>query len=183
MCAHTQIAIEQAREKDKLMANTILHHRRLVVIALAVALALAVVVVLPRASSAAPPEPVDVTVEIPGCEFPVLAEVSGKSKEIDLPSGKTLFTSPGLRITLTNLEELENQVTYVITGSFLATEQADGNFFVVARGRNLIFGPDVGMFLTIGRFTFVGSNADGVFVALTPPTGEGRLIDVCALLE
>jgi hypothetical protein len=73
-------------------------------------------------------------------------------------------------------------VTYVITGSFLATELADGNFFVVARGRNLIFGPDVGMFLTIGRFTFVGFNVDGAFVALTPPTGEGRLIDVCAAL-
>jgi hypothetical protein len=152
---------------------------RLAVFALAVILALAVV---PRASSAAPPEPVDVTATLPGCDFPVFAEVSGKSKVNELPSGQTLFTSPELRITLTNLEEPTKEVKYVITGSFLATELDDGNFFVVARGRNLIFGPDVGMLLTIGRFTFIGFNAEGATVALTRPTGEGRLIDVCARL-
>ena len=147
-----------------------------------VALALAVVWVLPRASSAAPPGDVDVTTELPGCDFPVGAEVSGKSKVTDLPSGQTLITSPNLRITLTNLNEPTNQVTYVITGSFLTTEQDDGNLFVEARGRNLIFGPEVGIFLTIGRFTFVGFEDEGPIVAITPPTGEGSLTDVCAVL-
>jgi hypothetical protein len=158
-------------------------HRRMLVLVAGAALALAVVLVLlPRASSAAPPEPVDVTTELPGCNFPVGAEVSGKSKVTDLPSGQTLITSPNLRITLTNLTEPTNQVTYVITGSFLTTERVDGNLDVEARGSNLIFGPEVGIFLAIGRFTFVGFEDGGPIVAITPPTGEGRLTDVCALL-
>jgi hypothetical protein len=158
-------------------------HRRMLVLVAGVALALAVVLVLPRASSAAPPEPVDVTTTLPGCDFPVLAEVSGKSKVMELPSGQTLITSPNLRITLTNLTEPTNQVTYVITGSFLTTERPDGNLDVEARGSNLIFGPEVGIFLTIGQFTFTGFEADeGVVVATTPPTGEGNLTDVCAVL-
>ena len=158
-------------------------HRRMLVLVAGVALALAVVLVLPRASSAAPPGPVDVTTTLPGCDFPVEAEVSGKSKVIDLDSGQTLITSPNLRITLTNVTEPTNQVTYVITGSFLTTERTDGNLDVEARGRNLIFGEEVGIFLTIGQFTFIGREVDeGVIVALTPPTGEGSLTDVCALL-
>jgi hypothetical protein len=158
-------------------------HRRMLVLLAGVALALAVVLVLPRASSAAPPGPVDVTTTLPGCGFPVEAEVSGKSKVIDLPSGQTLITSPNLRITLTNVTEPTNQVTYVITGSFLTTERTDGNLDVEARGSNLIFGEGVGIFLTIGQFTFIGREVDeGVIVAITPPTGEGSLTDVCALL-
>jgi hypothetical protein len=157
-------------------------HRRMLVLVAGVALALAVVLVLPRASSAAPPEPVDVTTTLPGCDFPVLAEVSGKSKVMELPSGQTLITSPNLRITLTNLNEPTNQVTYVITGSFLTTERPDGNLDVEARGSNLIFGPEVGIFLTIGQFTFIGFEDEGAVVAITPPTGEGSLTDVCAVL-
>jgi hypothetical protein len=159
-------------------------HRRMLVLVAGVALALAVVLVLPRASSAAPPGDVDAEdVPLPGCAFPVSADVSGKSKVMDLPSGQTLITSPDLRITLTNEVEQTNQVTYVITGSFLTTEQDDGNLLVEARGRNLIFGEGVGIFLTIGQFTFTGREADeGVIVAITPPTGEGSLTDVCALL-
>jgi hypothetical protein len=154
----------------------------MLVLVAGVALALAVVLVLPRASSAAPPGDVDVTTTLPGCDFPVLAEVSGKSKVIDLDSGQTLITAPNLRITLTNVTEPTNQVTYVITGSFLTTERTDGNLDVEARGSNLIFGPEVGIFLAIGRFTFVGFEDEGPIVALTPPTGEGSLTDVCAVL-
>lgn len=55
----------------------------------AVALALAIVVMLPRASSAAPPEPVDETFVIEGvCDFPVLADMTGKVKFIDLPGAR-----------------------------------------------------------------------------------------------
>jgi hypothetical protein len=135
-------------------------------------------------ASAAPPEPVDTTpFPVEGiCPFPMLAELSGKTKDIDLGSGQTLSTAPGLRVTLTNLAEPTNQVSYVITGSFLLTEQPDGTLFVVARGRNIVFGPEVGMFLTIGRFTFVGFDADGTILAGTQPEGNGRLIDVCAQL-
>jgi hypothetical protein len=110
------------------------------------------------------------------------AQLSGKSKVKELPGGRILSTSPGLRVTLTNIEEPTNQVSYVITGSLLIRELDDGNQFVVARGRSIVFGPDVGMFLTIGRFTFVGFDAEGTSLALTKPEGSGRLIDVCAQL-
>jgi hypothetical protein len=135
-------------------------------------------------ASAAPPEPVDSTPFLVEdiCPFPMEAQLSGKSKVKVLPGGRILSTSPGLRVTLTNHEEPTNQVSYVITGSFLETERADGNLFVVARGRNIVFGPDVGMFLTIGRFTFVAFDADGTPIALTRPEGNGRIIDVCAQL-
>lgn len=140
-------------------------------------------------ASAAPPEPINsLTQTLRGsCDFPVRAEVSGKLKTIELPGGRTLLTSPGLRVTLTNLEEPANQVTYVVTGTYLTRELSDGNLFVVARGRNVIFGPDIGMFLTIGRFTFVGFNEEVNTIvntiALTPPTGKGRVIDVCDRLS
>jgi hypothetical protein len=73
-------------------------------------------------------------------------------------------------------------MSYVITGSFLETELANGNLFVVARGRNIAFGPEVGIFLTIGRFTLIAFDAEGTPLSLTGPTGQGRLIDVCARL-
>jgi hypothetical protein len=158
----------------------VLRRRLSVLVAMVV---LTLMLVATRDVSAEPPQPVDVTATLPGCDFPVLAEVSGKSKVQELPGGRTLSTSPGLRITLTNQEDTSNQVTYVITGSFLIRELEDGTEFVVARGRNLIFGPDVGMFLTIGRFTLIGQTIQaGPTVALTRPTGQGRLVDVCATL-
>jgi hypothetical protein len=116
------------------------------------------------------------------CPFPMEAELSGKSKVKELPGERTLSISPGLRVTLTNLEEPTNQMSYIITGTFLETELANGTLFVVARGRNIVFGPEVGMFLTTGRFTFIAFDADGTPLALTRPTGQGRLIDVCARL-
>jgi hypothetical protein len=155
----------------------------MLVLVLGTALALAAAFVLPRNSSAAPPEPVDTTpFLVEGiCDFPLQAELSGKSKVKELPGGRTLITSPGLRVTLTNLEEPTNQETYVITGSFLTRELSDGTLFVEARGRNIIFG-DFGMLLTIGRFTFIGFGEGGNVGALERPTGKGRIIDVCAQL-
>jgi hypothetical protein len=154
-------------------------HHRLIVCVLAVALALAMAVMLPRATSAAPPEPVDSTEVVEGeCDFPVLLEVSGKEKVIEF-DGNTLITSPRLRATLTNLDEPTNQVTVGITGTVRVKELANGDVVFVFRGRNLLFGPDVDFILTIGRFT--GSmTAAGEFSSIT---GEGRVIDVCALLE
>jgi hypothetical protein len=154
-------------------------HHRLIVCVLAVALALAMAVMLPRATSAAPPEPADQTDTLEGiCDFPVLFEVSGKSKFIDLPGTRAIQTSPGLRVTLTNPEEPANQVRYVITGAFHVTVLDDGSQAVVATGRNILFDPSFGMFLTIGRFTFVVDEEGN----LSLPTGKGRLIDVCAAL-
>lgn len=153
------------------------------VLALAVALALALlavaVVASPKAASAAPPDPVDDTFRIKDvCDFPVRFEVSGKAKFIELPDGRAIAISPGLRVTLTNLEERTNSVSYVITGAFHMRELANGRLLVVATGRNLLFDPSFGMFLTIGRFTFK-VNEDG---SITRPKGEGRMINVCRRL-
>jgi hypothetical protein len=153
------------------------------VLAGTLALIVALLVLVPKAASAVPPEPVDETpFRIKGiCDFPLRAELSGKSKVKELSGGRTLITAPGLRVTLTNLEEPTNQKTYVITGSFLTRELSDDTLFVVARGRNIVFG-DFGMLLTIGRFTFIGFGEGGNVGALERPTGKGRIIDVCAQL-
>ena len=151
---------------------------------MAATLVAVVALALAGTAFAAPPEPVDTKpFPVEGiCPFPMEAQLSGKSEGKELPGGRILSTSPGLRVTLTNLKEPANQVSYVITGSFLETELANGNLFVVARGRNIVFGPEVGMFLTIGRFTFTAFDADGTPLALTRPTGNGRIVDVCARL-
>ena len=158
--------------------------RRLVICVLAcvlaVALALAMVVMLSRPTSAAPPEPFEDTAVVEGeCAFPVLLEASGKVKFIDLGGGNTLITSPGLSATLTNLNEPSHQVTIGITGAVHEEVLANGDVVFVFTGRNLLSGPDVDFILTIGRFTGT-MTAGGEF---TPITGEGRVIDVCALLE
>jgi hypothetical protein len=153
-------------------------HRTLMVCVLAGVFALAVALMAARDASAAPPEPVDdtFTIEEGVCDFPVLAEVSGKTKIIELPGEAFIATSPGVRITLTNQDQPTHQLTYVITGALHATELGSGDLLLVVTGRNLLFDPSFGMLLTIGRFTQV---FDEQTETLTPPQGKGRVIDVC----
>jgi len=153
-------------------------HRTLMVCVLAGVFALAVALMAARDASAAPPEPVDdtFTIEEGVCDFPVLAEVSGKTKFVELPGEGFIATSPGVRITLTNQDQPTHQLTYVITGALHATELGSGDLLLVVTGRNLLFDPSFGMLLTIGRFTQV---FDEQTETLTPPKGKGRVIDVC----
>ena len=165
------------------MEKEAIPRRGAAVLALAVALTLALlavaVVASPKAASAAPPDPADDAFTERGlCDFPVRFEVSGKAKFIELPDGRAIAISPGLRVTLTNLEERTNSVSYVITGAFHIRELANGRLLVVATGRNLLFDPSFGMFLTIGRFTFK-VNEEG---STTRPKGKGRMINVCRRL-
>jgi hypothetical protein len=166
------------------MTTRTIPHRTPAVFALATALVMAVlavaaVVASPKAASAAPPDPVDETTVVRGeCGFPVLLEMRGKEKVVELPGGRTLITSPGLRATLTNLEEQSNRVTLSITGTVHVKELANGDVVYVFRGRNLFWGPDTDFILTIGRFTG-RVTAAGEF---SPITGKGRVIDVCARL-
>jgi hypothetical protein len=155
-------------------------HRTLMVCVLAGALALTVaLLVLPKAASAAPPEPVNFTETLGPeyCGFPVLYEVSGKNKAIELPNGDVLFKNPGGRVTLTNLETGE-QVTYVATGSARLTELEGGDLLLVSTGRTVLSNPSIGVLVPIGRFTFV-IDEEGNF---SQPTGNGRLLDACAQL-
>ena len=156
-------------------------HRALMVCVLAGALALivALLVLVPKAASAEPPEPIDFPPEelVGYCDFPVLYEVSGKTKVIELPSGDTLFKNPGSRVTLTNLET-GKQVTYVATGTIRLTESEDGELLLITTGRTVLSDENIGILVPIGRFTLV-IDEEGHF---SQPTGKGRLIDVCARL-
>jgi hypothetical protein len=149
------------------------------VLAGALALIVALLVLVPKAASAEPPEPIDFPPEelVGYCDFPVLYEVSGKTKAIELPNGDVLFKNPGVRVTLTNLET-GKQVTYVVSGSTRLTELEGGELLVVTTGRTVLSNPNIGILVPIGRFTFV-IDEEGNF---SQPTGNGRLIDVCARL-
>ena len=118
-------------------------------------------------------------------EVPIVTvEVTGKTKTIVLPDGSQLITSPGLRATLTNLEDPDNQVSFGITGPIRLTELENGVLLAVGRGRNLLLDPGGGTFLTIGRvvFTLTPTAVPGVF-DITILESTGPVIDVCALLE
>ena len=150
------------------------------VLAGALALIVALLVLVPKAASAAPPEPVNFPPETLGteyCGFPVLYEVSGKTKVIELPNGDVLFKNPGVRVTLTNLET-DEQVTYVVSGSTRLTELEGGELLVVSTGRTVLSNPSIGVLVPTGRFTFV-IDEEGNF---SQPTGTGRLLDACAQL-
>ena len=152
-------------------------HRTLMVCVLAGALALAVaLLVLPKAASAAPPEPVNLTETLGPeyCGFPVLSEVSGKMNVIDLPNGDSLWKYPGLRITLTN-KETGKQETYVSTGGFRATKLKGGETLLVSTGQNVIYSPSIGILVLKGRVTFV-EDRDGNF---SQPKGDGSIVNVC----
>ena len=166
------------------MDNVLAHRRTLVVIALAVALALAVVVVLPKVSSAAPPDPIEVSFESDVfCDFPVLTEITGKTKTIELPDGSFLVTAPAQRVTLTNVEEPDNQLSFGITGTSRQRELENGETLVVARGRNVLGDPGEGIFLTKGRVELIATETGGPFVDLTILESKGKVIDLCAALE
>jgi hypothetical protein len=161
-------------------------HRRILVLVVGTALALAVAFVLPKASSAEPPEPVDETpFVLEGfCDFPVQVEETGKTKEILLPDESLLLTAPGARLALTNLTEPDKQVSLVNTGTLRLRELENGNLSLVGRGHNVLFDPGGGIFLTIGRVELLLTPTDVPDVYdITILENQGRLIDVCALLE
>lgn len=116
------------------------------------------------------------------CAFPVLVELSGKAKTIELTGGKTIFTSPGLVATFTNLDDPAKQEVLGITGAFHQFVFANGDTELIGTGRNLVIGfdPDVPFAVTIGNFRFV---IDEDFNLVQPLTGNGQVIDVCRLLE
>lgn len=130
-----------------------------------------------------PPTDVDDAFPIEGiCTFPVLVELSGKAKTIELPGGSTLFTSPKLTATFTNLDNPSRRETLGITGAIRQTVLENGDVALLFTGRNLVIGfdPIAGFVITIGRFS-VAFDAD--FNVTQPLSGNGRLIDVCELLD
>jgi len=113
------------------------------------------------------------------CAFDVEAAFTGKAKTIDLPGDAFIFTSPGVHVTLTNLDNLK-QVTLNITGVFHQTIKANGDVVTVVTGRNLLGDPVAGFVLAIGNFSFV-FDAGGTLIQ--PLKGKGKLTDVCGLID
>ena len=164
------------------------------IVMMVVGFLVALVVAAPMAfaqSQGGAPEPVDETAFVlpplgdpnaiaAACEFPVRVEYSGKAKTIELPGDRTIFTSPGLDATLTNLDNPENQVTLNVTGAIRQTVMENGDVVTVITGRNLAGDPEAGFVLARGNFSFV-FDAEGNLIQ--PLAGEGQLTDVCTLLS
>lgn len=157
----------------------------LMVVGAVVALVVAAPMVLAQPNGGAPGDASGTIVVNPGdypgsCEFPFSLDLSGKGKTIELPNGGFIFTSPGLDVTVTNLDEPENQATFNITGSVHQSTLENGNVETVMTGRNFAIDPVAGTTVVIGRFSFV-FDAEGNLVQ--PQTGNGQRIDVCDVLS
>jgi hypothetical protein len=128
------------------------------------------------------PSDVDDEFIVPSCGFLVRVELKGKTKTIELPGGRTIETAPGLKVTLTNLGN-GNQERLVITGAFHRRVLANGNVETVATGRNALTEQDVpglrGIVLTVGRISWVVDPSNHL---VQPLQGPAKRIDVCALL-
>ncbi len=122
------------------------------------------------------PQPVNLTETLGPeyCGFPVLSEVSGKTKATELPNGDRLYQNPNLRVTLTN-KESGKQETHVSTGTIRATDLEGGETSLVSTGQNVIYSPSIGILVLNGRYTFV-EDEDG---NLSQPKGSGSIIDAC----
>jgi hypothetical protein len=167
--------------------------KRAIVVAISVILALTMAAPTVLAQEGPPnggaPDVVSGTVPpefFPGtCDFPLQLEVNGKAKLIELPDGgvgvTSIATSPGLDVTITNVETPENQATFNITGSFHNSADTPETGLVTTRvtGRNLLSDPVAGTIIAIGNFNFV---TDAAGNNVRPLDGKGQLIDVCALL-
>jgi hypothetical protein len=161
--------------------------KRAIVLAISVILALVVAAptVLAQGNGGAPEDvsgtiPPEVVAQFPGaCSFPMQLDLSGKGKVITLPDGRRILTSPGLHVTVTNMDNGE-QATFNITGTFHETTNLEtGEVTTVVTGRNLLFDPEAGVVLTIGNFSFVFDDEGNLIQSFE---GKGQVIDVCALL-
>ncbi|HEX6730117.1 MAG TPA: hypothetical protein VF074_08910 [Pyrinomonadaceae bacterium] len=130
-----------------------------------------------------PPQHFEDSFTIEGiCSFPVLVELSGKAKTIELTGGKSISNAPGEVARFTNLDDPTKQEVIGITGAFHQSVLANGDMEFVVTGRNLLIGfdPDALFVVTVGNFSFV---FDENFNLVQPVTGTGQVIDVCGLLE
>jgi hypothetical protein len=139
---------------------------------------------IPAQKNGGPPieQNIDINLD-PGvaCTFGVNISGQGKAKNISLPGGRTVITSPGLRVTVTNLDDPSKQLKNVnITGASHIITAPDGSTVFVFTGRNLNLDPVAGFVLAIGRFS-IAFDASGNLVQ--PLKGKGQLIDVCTLIE
>jgi hypothetical protein len=110
-------------------------------------------------------------------DFAVHVEASGLEKIIVKPDGSLLIPHPGIIITLTNVEEPDNQVT--LHNSFVLQEKPlpDGTTSEVILGR-VLTGP--GLKLRVGRTTYRYDSDTGKLIEKL--STQGQVIDLCAIL-
>jgi hypothetical protein len=159
----------------------------LLVVGILSALVVAAPMVAAQSDNGAAPQEYSVTygpeviAQYPGhCSFPMQLEVSGKTKTVEQGNGGVIFTSPGAFATVTNTANGE-QATFNVTGSAHKSTLENGNVKTVMTGRNLALDPVAGTFVSMGTFTFINDPTDTTNIV--PVSGEGRMIDVCALLS
>lgn len=140
-------------------------------------------------ASGEPPTPVDPTPETfaagEACQFPISASATGKLGFIELsssPQYSAISPSPGLRVTVTNLNEPAKSLRINATGAFRFVDRPDGSVEIRAAGHNFLYGePDVGAtaLATTGPIVLVIS-PDGDLVDVD--VSRARVRDLCAEL-
>ena len=126
-------------------------------------------------------------------ELDIELSVVGKTKTLDLPGDRMIFTYPGEYTTLTNLDDPSKSVTLNITGSIHRTTTTEDDGTVVnvyeSKGRSVIYDPFVhdggpGLVLARGNFSWtfaaLPDGSDGELVV--PLHGQGQLTDLIDLL-
>ena len=139
------------------------------------------------AESQSPPSEVSFSFDIPAdfikegaCDFPVRWSGSGKGGTIALSGNRFIFTSPRLKIAVTNLDDPSKTLTLNVPGAFHQSIEANGDVLTVVTGRNLLGDPEAGMVLAIGTFSYIFDSAGNL---IQPLTGTGQLINVCELID
>ena len=131
-----------------------------------------------------PPVDIGFSFDIPanaGCNFPVHWTGTGKSSIITLPGDRLMINAPQQTTVVTNLDDPSKSVTLNVTGAIHASFGPQGEVMVVATGRNLLADPIANtMVLTIGTFNYIFDPTTGAQIGLS---GEGQLIDVCAMID
>ena len=136
------------------------------------------------------PEKVEATFLIDAADFGaptsfgVQIDVVGKGKTLALPPSsedpdRFIFTSPGTKVTLTNLES-EEEISFNISGSTHREMLPGGGWVDTYVGRNLLGDPEIndgepGLVVVAGHFTAT-YNAAGEVVE--PLSGTGQIINV-----
>jgi hypothetical protein len=144
---------------------------------LAIALGVSVILVGTTATLAKP-TPIERTFTLrSSCDFPVLFEGSGKLNVIELPGGVTMIHGPSISITLTNLEDPDNQVQVATHTAETQTPLDNGDTLVTFTGHIMEWGPGT-LELLIGQTTLV-LHQNGQYELLS---SEGQVIDLCAKL-
>ena len=133
-----------------------------------------------------PPVPPSITWPCPQFTEPVRLDLSGRSKTIDLPGGRQMIASPGLRVTVTAPNG--HTASYLITGgthvTFLPDKINPTILEVTATGLNLLLVPEAnghpsGLALIKGNVNYaITPTGDEI----RPFSGTGKVFDVCQAL-